>query len=165
MAWCCMPSEHELWRLETPLYAIDNTETLERSPTTHFGKLVRCFAHGGSFKRLQYMNVSIRVYIYHVLESPFLEPSWRRGGVFSLKWDHHTAQDHIPNWDFSGYTECKHHQVHSWEVHPHLSAIFKSSLKLWQCVSGCWECARSRSCKNVHSTNHQWVTLSSCDNH
>ena len=160
-----MPSEHELRRLTTPLYAITNTETLEGAPTTHFGQVVRCSIHEGSFMRLQYMNVSIRVCIYHVLASPLLEPSRWRGGMFSLKWDHHTVPDHIPYWDFSGYTERKHHQVHSWEVHPHLSAILKFSLKLWKCFSGCWECARNRSCKNVYNTNHQWVTLSSCYNY
>ena len=36
-----------------------NAKTLERAPTSFFGKLVRCSAHGCSFARLRYMSLHL----------------------------------------------------------------------------------------------------------
>ena len=76
------------------------------------------------------------------------------GPMSWCNWSHHTVHDQFPDWICCGYWECEHYQVHSWEMSPHLWATLKSSLKLWQCVSGCYECVGSGSCKNMYNTNH-----------
>ena len=84
------------------------------------------------------------------------------GSMSQPKGSHHTIPDQIPEWVYCEYWECEHWQVHSQEVQSHLSATLKSSLKLWQCVSGCRECSGTGSCNKMHSTIHQWVKMLIC---
>ena len=78
------------------------------------------------------------------------------GNVSGSKESHYTVPDQISEWVYCEYWECEHHKMQCWEVQPLIWATLKSSLKLWQCVSGCWEweCSGSGSCKNVHNTTH-----------
>jgi len=101
----------------------------------------------------------IRSHFINLLLPGSTEPC---GSMSGSKGNHHTVPDQISEWVCCVYWECEHCQVHSWEVQLHIWATLKFYHKLWQCVSGCWECGGSGSCKNMHSTTHQWVTTLLC---